>query len=666
MRKSLRSHLYVLNDLWLNGRMCKRSWISVAVVLAAMVALVAQAQEVVLVQGTVSTPNSSERNYAVSVTKRLSRWMTGVSIPHRILLDEAVAKSSLRGVRVMILGYNPHLPQRERSALKRFVERGGKLIVFYSSDEGLADLMGLRLGDYKAGVHGNYWSTIRAVTHRAPLLPFTISQMSRNIRPVYPADAASQVVATWYDAKGANSGDPAIVESKHGMWISHVLLDDGDTEAKQRLLLTLVGHYSPSVWRAAAEATLPTRSAAKKIASVEALESRVDAKRRVAFRDAVEESKQLERRAVRLFEEESYRASMNMSSALHTALVKAYALAQSPRRGEFRGIWDHDGTGLYPGNWEKSCALFERCGITDVIANVLWAGLAHYPSNILPTSDICRNYGDQLRQCLTAAHRRGLRVHAWKVCWKLEGAPSSFIASLKRQGRLQVDASGNTMEWLCPSSAENISLEVGALREIAKRYPIDGVHLDYVRYHGSGVCCCNGCRKRFQKDYGKKLEKWPIPREHKKVRAVYDQWRCRRITHLVAEVDRAMKAIDPDISVSAAVFGKYPSCVYSVAQDWRLWLEKGYVDRVFPMNYTTDNDRFESLLKDQLSFVGGADRIIPGIGVTANESRLDAAMVINQIKIARKHNVPGWFLFDLNRTLEEETLPMLSLGITSD
>ena len=59
-------------------------------------------------------------------------------------------------------------------------------------------------------------------------------------------------------------------------------------------------------------------------------------------------------------------------------------------------------------------------------------------------------------------------------------------------------------------------------------------------------------------------------------------------------------------------------------------------------------------------------KIFPGIGVTAAESRLDAAQTLEQIDIIRREGAFGFVLFDLNNTVEKEILPMLSLGVTAD
>jgi hypothetical protein len=58
------------------------------------------------------------------------------------------------------------------------------------------------------------------------------------------------------------------------------------------------------------------------------------------------------------------------------------------------------------------------------------------------------------------------------------------------------------------------------------------------------------------------------------------------------------------------------------------------------------------------------DRIFPGIGVTATESRLSAVQVIDQVLACRRTGAGGYALFDLSPALESEVLPALRKGLS--
>ena len=82
-------------------------------------------------------------------------------------------------------------------------------------------------------------------------------------------------------------------------------------------------------------------------------------------------------------------------------------------------MWNHSGTGAYPGDWERSAKLLAENGFNMILPNMLWGGLAHYPSDVLPRSATFRKYGDQIEQCCAAAKRHGIEVHVWKVNYNL-------------------------------------------------------------------------------------------------------------------------------------------------------------------------------------------------------------------------------------------------------
>ena len=151
---------------------------------------------------------------------------------------------------------------------------------------------------------------------------------------------------------------------------------------------------------------------------------------------------------------------------------------------EGRAFWNHSGTGAYPGDWERTAKALQAGGFNMILPNQLWAGRADYPSKLLPQSETFRKYGDQVAQCVAAAHRHGLQVHVWKVNFNLGNAPREFVEKLRREGRTQVSAGGKATNWLCPSHPENFKLEVDTMLEVARMYAVDGLHFDYIRYPG--------------------------------------------------------------------------------------------------------------------------------------------------------------------------------------
>ena len=81
---------------------------------------------------------------------------------------------------------------------------------------------------------------------------------------------------------------------------------------------------------------------------------------------------------------------------------------------------------------------------------------------------------------------------------------------MRKEGRTQVSAEGNPINWLCPSNPENVKLELNAITEIVRNYKVDGIHLDYIRYPGSHACYCTECRDRFILASKLKIQEWQL------------------------------------------------------------------------------------------------------------------------------------------------------------
>ncbi len=633
--------------------------------------LKAREDSILLVQNTLSTESSAERSFATRVNQRVSRWLKNLNIPHGLITDDDVIRGALSSAHVALLCYNPHPPARELQALRRFVEAGGKLIVFYGADPGLAELMQVRLQSYKKSDLPGQWSSFSFADPGEWGVPQRVYQDSPNILPVLPANPGARVVAYWENAEGKRTPDPAWVYSESGLWMTHVLLDD-DAPRKQSMLLGLLGRYEPSIWADAAGACI------SRVGKIDSFRNYAETANAIgaAVDDAAnpERVQQLLTRAGRLYrsalstyEQGQYRQVIDQCGELREVLVEAYGRVQRPAAGEFRGVWDHNGTGWFRGDWERTCRELAAQGINAVFPNVLWAGLAHYPSEVYPESYTFRRFGDQLAQCATAAHKNGLEVHAWKVCWNLTAAPPDFVARMRKEGRLQAAADGRTLNWLSPSHPKNIEMELASLREIARKYPVDGIHLDYIRYPASDADFSPASRAAFERWLGRKAGGWPqAARPGGALHAKFCRWRADQITGFVRRAREEIRAINPKIKLSAAVYGQYPDCAGSIGQDWGAWLGKGLVDFVCPMNYTTDPTRFATLAHEQLRLPNAKGRVYPGLGVTADESQLTPDQVIEQIASARRLGASGFMLFSLTPTLREQTLPALRAGLTAD
>ena len=161
------------------------------------------------------------------------------------------------------------------------------------------------------------------------------------------------------------------------------------------------------------------------------------------------------------YEHKAYNAAITTARASREAFSKAYFLSHVSLETEGRAVWNHSGLGAYPGDWDRSAKELAAAGVNMILPNMAWAGVAHYPSKVLPQSKTFTQYGDQLAQCVAAARKHGLEVHVWKITWNLEGAPKEFVKKMRDAGRTQVSATGKPINWLCPFTSKKRSFGIG-------------------------------------------------------------------------------------------------------------------------------------------------------------------------------------------------------------
>ena len=237
-----------------------------------------------------------------------------------------------------------------------------------------------------------------------------------------------------------------------------------------------------------------------------------------------------------------------------------------------------------------------------------------------------------MRQATEGAHKHGMRRHAWIVCWRVDQyADKALVERERAAGRLQVDMDGKPKDWYCPSFEENRRRTADIACEIASR-GVDGVHLDFIRFDGQSCCYCPRCRSLFEEHISRKVENWPT--DTRWSGPCYEEWfsfRADLISKTVEETSRRVREANPAIVISAAVLRhslfrhkhakrlklKYRPWAIT-GQDAALWLEKGWVDYVCPMNYRCNSwDDTRELAALQESVAPG--RVYPGIGLSGWE-----------------------------------------------
>ncbi len=638
--------------------------ILLAVIICVTTAIWAQSP-IAVVHGHLSIP-AGERRYAASLASHIARWyqLSGVKAD---IVDDQNLDAALTKRKLAILVYCSQPQAAQREAINRYLDRGGKIMVFYCASAPLAQRLGIQLLGYQKATDSKQWSRMAFDPKKAPQgTPIYVAQRSPNIYRARPAQASSQTIAYWLDQSGRKTADPAWIVTPYGYWMTHVLTGDGDEEAKRLLLIALTSRYVPSIWASAsralydqAVAPLRNQSLAKRLAAIKSGSVRVSLQRR--YNEIAAQANQLHGR----MQSQANATTLAHVKLLQETIDQLYGATFFPRAGEIIAVWDHSGQGLYPGDWPRTIKALADAGITDLYINVAGAGFAHYPSSILPRSPVYERYGDQVAACLAAAKRHRIRIHAWILLYSTTSATPERIKIFQQKGWTLQTIKGQEMTWLDPSQVAVQDYLTKAATELASRYPLHGIHLDFVRYPGFWEALGPRSKARFEASIGQSAAPWPQSVSLTgALRKPFITWRAKLITDTVQRIRFALRRTKPHLTLSTAVYGKYPACIDSVGQNWQSWQRMGLIDYALPMNYTTSTDQFTQWLTQQTQSPHQARQIIPGIGITAAESRLTPIQMLDQIAIARSRGCPGFALFDLDDSLLKQFLPILKQGIS--
>jgi len=623
---------------------------------------------VVVVRGeSVAQRNPDEAKSVAQYTETLVQELQALNIRCTVISDLDLTADRLKSAKLVVLPHNPQMPEPAADELAKYASAGGKLLVFYSVPGKLRSLLHVQGGDHVRAAYPGNFSTIRFAPNALPGAPKLVGQHSWNIHALKPMAGESRVFAEWLDAKGLPTGHAAVLGSTNGLVMTHVLLTD-DPANKRRMLLAMLGYLVPEIWRNAVDASIGRigmLASAKNYDEAVALITTAgrDHPRVARVLDAARAARET---ALNLAAGGKFSDAMDSATTAQRQLLEAFCLAQKSEPGEFRAFWCHSAFGVEGMEWDEAIRRLAANGFTAILPNMLWGGVAFYESQLLPVSPLVAERGDQIAKCVAAARKHGVEVHVWKVNWNLGHAtPPEFAEKMRAEKRLQVSSRGKEEKWLCPSHPDNQKLEIEAMLEVVRRYDVDGIHFDYIRYPDNDHCFCDGCRERFQQAAGVVLLNWPKDvLGAGPLRQKWLDWRRNNINAVVQAVSEQARAIKPKIKISAAVFRQWNTDRDTVGQDWKLWCDNGWLDFVCPMDYTPSNRNFENWVAQQVQWAGRVP-VHPGIGVSASRSKLGADQVIEQILITRKYQTRGFSLFNYGVTECRELLPLLGLGITA-
>ncbi|MBI2298194.1 MAG: family 10 glycosylhydrolase, partial [Armatimonadetes bacterium] len=630
------------------------------VCLALLLAPLARGADVAIVRRVQTGPPGAEAQATIDRFANVVRdRVAALGLPVDMLPDTEVTAARLAGYKLVLFPHNPGTAEPVLQAAEAFVAGGGKLGLFYCSEPRLLKLVGVASAEY---LGEGKLPPVRGVRFDPALLPGApaeLAQRSWNINRPVPAGA--QVIGTWLDADGRDTGIAAATLDEHGFTFSHVLLGE-DRPNCERFLLAALGRFLPDVWPTAVQRRLDAVGRVGRYADLDALGEAVKAGGRPLAAAALAKARTLRDEALARQAARDAPAAYDLAAQAIDAAQEAFVINLPSRPGELRGAWIHDAYGIPGWGWDRTIQVLADNGFNAIFPNMCWGAVADYPSDVLPVHPLVAEHGDQIQQCLDACRKYGVELHVWKVNWNMGGhTPEAIRQQYIAAGRTQRTIDGKDSMYLAPHLEENFRLERDAMLEIVRKYPVDGIHFDYIRYPGGECDFSDSARAAFEQWLGRKAEDWPNACYRGELRGRYNEWRRGNVSRLVQAVHDEAKQIRPNIQVSAAVFGGWDDAVNSVAQATEEWIDHGWLDFVCPMNYTGSDTYLRRLLERQTPSVNGRIPLYCGLGSWQHGS---PAATAEQIRLTRELGADGFVCFELV-SLSRGAISELAKGVTA-
>lgn len=302
---------------------------------------------------------------------------------------------------------------------------------------------------------------------------------------------------------------------------------------------------------------------------------------------------------------------------------------------ETRALWVNPRSFATRAAIDKLVADAEQARLNVIIPDIFVRSTLMAKSDLWPLSDTAEEGLDPLGYLIERAHAAGIEVHPWFCVTYRDAAFRAKLGGvdiIDRRG--QPESLGADVHR--PKYRDFI---VALMTGIARDYPVDGIHHDYIRTMSD--CWCDDCRREFSERFGKPLEEATAEE--------WIAWHRLAVGDIVRRVAEGVRAVRPGAKLSAAVFAGLAGGARQ-GQDPAGWAREGWVDMVIPMDYDLDplavrrNERaFLEALDDDTKLVTGLS-LYRRTGETAVPRSPE--LVASQITLVRKLGIGGYCLFE--------------------
>ena len=265
---------------------------------------------------------------------------------------------------------------------------------------------------------------------------------------------------------------------------------------------------------------------------------------------------------------------------------------------------------------------------------------------------------DILAEAIAEGHRLGLHVEAWFEYgfvggWTGNQPPGAkgpifqvhpdWVA--KKINGTEID--GSNFYWMIHVHKDVQDFLIGLATEVARKYDLDGIELDRIRYSSLEYGYDNYTDSLYRTEHNGN----PPPSDYQD--ANWLRWRGDKLNDFAKRIRDSVKAVNPNLNISNAP-SLYSSNSYtsyeSFAQDWVAWVNGDYVDNVQVQSYVTSASSFGNILDYIPSLITNKNKIFPCFAVKPGGTALTTSEVLQFINTSRNKGYNGnsiWYYTDL-------------------
>ena len=218
----------------------------------------------------------------------------------------------------------------------------------------------------------------------------------------------------------------------------------------------------------------------------------------------------------------------------------------------------------------------KAAGFNVYVPNVWDGAHAFFSASDAPVSASIRDAADPrydpLAYLIAFAHSEGIAVHPWFIVARNPGGsifPESYTAGAP-EGGFNVQ------------SPEFREFVVALVADVARRYDVDGINLDYVR--AIGPCSNRSCLEAYQRKYSRSLpQDWQLQEQGATVPSLID-WNRTAITDIVSRISLNARRLKPKAVLTVDTI-PFDHSRQHQGLDEEHWLRAGLIDGLVDMAY---------------------------------------------------------------------------------